>query len=51
MLSFNNFLLERFNINNLPSNITLLSSDLNKDGGVFLLYDKDNKTINLKKDD
>ena len=44
MLSFNNFLLERFNINNLPSNIILLSSDLNKDGGVFLLYYKDNKT-------
>ena len=38
------FILERFNINNLPSNIILLSSDLNKDGGVFLLYYKDNKT-------
>lgn len=44
MLRFNNFLLERFNINNLPSNIILLTCDLDKDGGVFLLYDKDNKT-------
>lgn len=37
------FILERFNINNLPSNIILLTCNLDKDGGVFLLYDKDNK--------
>ncbi len=37
------FLLERFHINNLPSNIILLTCDLDKDGGIFLLYDKDDE--------
>lgn len=42
--SLNNFISEkRFQINNLPSNIVLLTSNLNGEGGLFMLYDTKNQ--------
>lgn len=38
------FLNERYEINNLPKNIVLLSMNLDSDGGKFLLYNRNTKT-------
>jgi len=41
--NFGQFLNERYDINNLPKNIILLSMNLDVDGGKFLLYDMESK--------